>query len=128
MLQTVVGGILLIISQLLTVVALFLRFLPQLFALAVFLLRAILVASGLLYRTLLTRAVAITARAGFDLLSGWRRALCCVGMSLALGVVALIALQWVITPLAIGVCIAHGLITHFAWDQLAMPNGLHIGV
>ena len=128
MLQTIVGGVLVIIAQLCTAVVMLLRFLPQLTNLVVLVLRGIVAASCLAYRASVERAAPIAARAGIDLSEGWRRWVVCVCLSLIFGTAGLFMAQWVITPLALGVCIAHGLVVHLAWDQLGWPTGLHLGV
>lgn len=124
MLRLLVEAFVLILVQVITIVALFLKWLPTILRFLWLLLRIVLALSCWLYG----RLFALVARLSrIDLSTPRLRLPAALVLSLLLGGLGLLAIGAlsVETVIATGV---HGLVVGLAWDQLAIPRGIITGV
>jgi hypothetical protein len=112
----------------LSIVAL-LRLLPTFLRAVRFGVRGILILSFRLYSLVLTRlAPLVQQQTGIDVLNGMARIAATVALSFALGMLFFGLTRAVITGWGVGLLVLHGLSVGLAWDDIAEPDGLRLGV
>lgn len=117
------------LAQVLIALALLLRFLPALVKFARLCLRGFLILSFRLYRLLLKPIAPVVQRyVGVDILSGMARVVATLLLSLVLGFVLLLVMQWPVAIWNIGLFALHGLLVGLAWDEMEHPSDLRMGV
>ena len=65
---------------------------------------------------------------GVDPLAGWPRVVAALLLSLTIGGVILALTPLTLSVVTLGLIVAHGLGVGLAWDEIASPGGLQLGV
>ena len=124
-----VGACLTAFSMVLFSLALLLRLFPRLLGFARLCLRELLTLSFRLYRMILTWLDTIFQyRLGVNLLTGYRRVLACLFLSLILGLLIVTLAGLSISGWSVILSLLHGLIVGLTWDEIEEPEGFRLGV
>ena len=65
---------------------------------------------------------------GIDIMIGYARLVASLLLSIILGLLLFLLISMPITGWSVGISIFHGLLVGLAWDEIAEPGGLQLGV
>lgn len=104
------------------------RQLPNILRLLRLLIQEFLLYSFRFYKIILGYINSIVhSRFKINLLTGWRRIVCCISISLVLEIVLVLLISSQISWITVVISIIHGFVVGTQWSRLEEPNGIRLG-